>query len=333
MKIHNWLVPTKKNKFHPHALRPLGLLVFLALFVGIHLIYNITSARQVQVLGYATSISVDQLAALTNQERASSGLAPLNFDSQLSSAATAKANYMFANNYWAHVAPDGTTPWSFINAAGYSYSDAGENLAKDFNTSAGVMSGWMGSAEHRANILSSTYSDMGFAVVDGTLLGAKTTLVVAMYATRVVAPAPAPVQTQRTVPVTTSEPETPVAPSKPAPVISQPVTETQEPPFATQSKPAPVQVTTATTQAPGQVEGMETSLPVRVYTSMNWGQKASLVLISVLILLFIMKHTLVWRQQRRGLRHIWLRAHPLSQVAMLTAAFIVTLFSGTGIIL
>ena len=311
-------------------------MIFLAIFVSIPFIYNVTTAKTAQVLGYATSISIGQLSELTNQERANNGLAPLTLDSRLNSAAAAKASHMFANNYWAHVAPDGTTPWSFIYAAGYNYNVAGENLAKDFNTSSGVVAGWMASPTHRANVINSAYNDVGFAVVNGNLLGSDTTLVVAMYATRVAPPAPVVAQSQPVAPaaqVVADEPTSPVPVT--APPAPQPAVQVQSESVAVpQAEPA--SDTTAKTQPAaqsGQVEGLATTLPVRIYTSMNWGQKASLVLLSVLGLLFIMKHTIVWRQQRRGLRNIWLRSHPISQLAMLSSAFIVTLLSSTGIIL
>lgn len=330
MKIHHWLLPSKKNKYHPPALRPIGLGIFLLLFLAIPLAYNMTTAGSMQVLGYATNISVNSLYALTNQERVNNGLPALALDSQLAAAAQAKANHMISNNYWAHVAPDGTTPWSFINGAGYSYSVAGENLAKNFNTSSGVIAGWMGSATHRANILNNAFADVGFAAVDGVLQGSETTLVVAMYGTRTAPPAPAPVAPAAPAPTT----EAP-APSTPAPA------ETAEPtPAPTEAEPTPQSPVTTTAPIPdtdsavvGAVEGLSTFLPIQVYNGMNWGQKASLVLLSLLGLLFIMKHTLVWRQQKRGYRHIWLRSHPLSQFAMLAVVAIITILSGVGTVL
>jgi hypothetical protein len=55
---------------------------------------------------------------------------------------------------------------------------AGENLARGFDSSADVVTAWMNSLEHRANLLSPNYTDIGFAVEDGTLTGSETTLVV-----------------------------------------------------------------------------------------------------------------------------------------------------------
>lgn len=348
MNIHHWLIPTKKNKFHPHALRPVGLLVFLFIFVTVPFLYNVTSAKQAQVLGYATNISVSDLYSLTNQERAANGLGALTLDSQLSSAAVAKANHMFANNYWAHVAPDGTTPWSFIYAAGYNYSIAGENLAKDFNTSNGVVSGWMASQTHRDNVLGTGYNDVGFAVVNGVLLGSETTLVVAMYGARAVAaPTPAPVQATPAAPQTTTPAPVQVTPTPaveetptPTPVETPPVSEEQSAPAndtttqTTQSTTAkPVIAEVNSNDVGGFVEGIATSAPVKAYVGLNWGQKVSILLICTLMLLFIMKHTLIWRASKKGARHIWLRAHPIGQIAVLCAVLVLTLVSGAGTVL
>jgi hypothetical protein len=332
MKIRHWLLPSKANKFHPHALRPIGLGIFLVLFLAIPLAYNVTATRNMQVLGYATNVSVGDLYALTNQQRANNGLPAFTLDSQLNSAAQAKANHMMANNYWAHVAPDGTTPWSFFYGAGYNFSAAGENLAKDFNSSNGVVNGWMGSPAHQANILSTAYNDIGLAVLDGVLLGSETTLVVAMYGARVSTPPPAPA-----APAATTQSAEPT----PTPAASEPEpTPIPEPPAAEQTSeqtaskaPETTTLTDEATQTEGQVEGLATFLPVQVYNGLNWGQKASLVLLSLLALLFIMKHTVVWRAQKKGYRHIWLRAHPLSQFAILASVATVTILTGVGVVL
>lgn len=343
MNVAHWLLPNKKNKFHPVALRPAGLAVLLAVVLLIQPLYNFTSAKQAQVLGYATSVNVADIHNLSNQERINNGLPPLNLHSQLTNAAYAKANDMFAKNYWAHVSPDGTTPWYFISSAGYSYAGAGENLAKDFNLSSGVVAGWMGSPAHRANILSSTYQDVGYAVVNGTLQGSETTLVVAMYGQP---PAPAPAQSSAPAASVSQPTSTPAAPqpapthTTPAPATETPAPQTSEP--TSQPEAAPTEAPTQKKSTPGPVKAVSTSSPdtsasatqpIHTYTNLNWGQKASLLLMSTVLLLFILKHTMIWRQQKRGLRNIWLRAHPLGQASVLAAALIITLANGVGVIL
>lgn len=130
---------------------------------------------------YALDVTTEDLHNLANQEREKAGLVSLNLNANLSEAAKAKAEHMMANNYWDHYAPDGTTPWSFIVASGYEYKVAGENLAKGFSYSSDVVNGWMNSPTHKANVLHGSYTDVGYAVLNGTILGEETTLVVAMY--------------------------------------------------------------------------------------------------------------------------------------------------------
>ncbi len=48
---------------------------------------------------------------------------------------------------------------------GISYKAAGENIAKGQRTPAEVMKGWMNSPGHRANILSSSYTEIGVGYV------------------------------------------------------------------------------------------------------------------------------------------------------------------------
>lgn len=162
----------------------------------------------------ASALTPDTLVTLTNQERAAAGLSPLHINADLTASAQAKAQDMLARDYWAHFAPDGTSPWFFITQSGYKYVGAGENLAMDFATDQDVMTGWMSSPTHRANILNPAYVDVGISVVEGYLQGHDTVLVVAHYGIPAQAPAPAPA-------VATPAPAEPAAA---APVQTAPVT-------------------------------------------------------------------------------------------------------------
>lgn len=358
MKISHLFVPSRKNKYHPHILRKGGMFVVLMVLVFIPPLYNIIMTGRPQVLGYATNVNTTDIFYISNQQRTAAGLSPLTLDSQLVSAANAKANHMFANNYWAHIAPDGSTPWTFIGGSGYDYSTAGENLAKDFNTSNGVVMGWMGSAAHRENLLNSAFKDVGYAVVNGTLLGSQTTLVVAMYGAKVQPVVQAPVENKTEQPVAVKNPETPsqktttaannqnTTSTEPAtntdnstqqesPAVEQPVVATNTEKTTNSSDAVKNQTNVPVNkQAPvGAVEGAFITVPIKVYNSFNWGQKVSLLLVSTMILLFIMKHTLIWRHQKRGLRHIWMRAHPIGQAMVLCVTVIAIILNGVGVIL
>ncbi|MEI6462722.1 MAG: CAP domain-containing protein [bacterium] len=129
----------------------------------------------------AGSINADDLINLANESRSDAGLVKLNKNSELTAAAKAKSEDMFAKGYWAHFGPNGETPWQFIKAAGYIYVYAGENLAKGFSTSSAVHDAWLNSPTHRANIMKPEFRDIGIYVADGNLGGEQTTLVVQMF--------------------------------------------------------------------------------------------------------------------------------------------------------
>lgn len=133
------------------------------------------------VLGYASDIRVEDVISRINVERTQAGLPALSTNALLSSAAQAKAADMFARQYWAHTSPEGTEPWWFINQAGYPYTSAGENLARDFMHTEPMVAAWMASPTHRANVLSEKYQETGVAVMNGVLDGVETTLVVQMF--------------------------------------------------------------------------------------------------------------------------------------------------------
>lgn len=181
--ITHLFTPHHTNNHRPRILHPDMLVTLAAIVFVIHTTMQVTAQSYPLVLGYATNISVEDLLFYTNQERLHSGLNSLQLNTTLSKAAEKKAQDMFADNYWAHTAPDGTTPWDFIVTEGYSYSYAGENLARDFSDSQGVVTAWMNSPSHRDNVLRREYEEIGFAVVNGMLDGNETTLVVQMFGT------------------------------------------------------------------------------------------------------------------------------------------------------
>jgi uncharacterized protein YkwD len=111
------------------------------------------------------TLTVEQVLMQANADRSRLGLPALKLDHTLNLAAFAKAEDMLTNKYFAHVSPEGVKPWHWFKAMGYTYSHAGENLAIGFDDSSDLERSWMESPKHRANILSSDYSDMGVAIV------------------------------------------------------------------------------------------------------------------------------------------------------------------------
>lgn len=177
-KLHHYFLPHESNNFRAKMLHNSAVAFYIVLLLFFQTSTDILKHFRPNILGYATDISVEKILELVNAKRTEANLAPLKLSDQLSQAATQKAQDMFSKNYWAHVSPTGTSPWAFINSAGYEYTYAGENLARNFNTSQEVVDAWMNSKTHRDNILKPEYSDLGLAVLNGRLVGEETTLVV-----------------------------------------------------------------------------------------------------------------------------------------------------------
>ncbi len=186
----HWFLPLEKNNHRAALLRTNTLLILIAFYLFNHSLIKFISVVKPGILGYSSEITVQKVIDQTNKKRQELGLTPLKYNSLLSQSATKKAQDMFTNNYWAHTSPTGTTPWDFIKSIGYKYSAAGENLARDFYDTDSLIKAWMNSPTHRDNIVNSKYQEIGIGVVNGTLGGVKTTLVVQHFGTPLIAVLP-----------------------------------------------------------------------------------------------------------------------------------------------
>ena len=109
-----------------------------------------------------------EVIRLTNVERAKYGLKPLTEDWELSRVARYKSQDMHDRRYFDHTSPTYGTPFQMMKAFGLSYRSAGENIAMGYRTPQAVVTGWMNSSGHRANILNSSYTKIGVGyVADG----------------------------------------------------------------------------------------------------------------------------------------------------------------------
>jgi hypothetical protein len=182
-RFHHWIIPHKDTHKKAYLISWEALLIYVLIFMLLQVGFSVLSFAKPGVLGITGNISQQKLIELTNTERQKNNLPPVSENTDLDQAAALKAQNMFEENYWAHFAPSGKTPWDFITSSGYRFSFAGENLAKNFYSSEDVVSAWMDSPAHRDNLLNSKYKDIGIAVVNGILNGQETTLVVQMFGT------------------------------------------------------------------------------------------------------------------------------------------------------
>ena len=100
-----------------------------------------------------------QVVELVNQERAKYGLSALSADETLMRAAQTRAVETVRS--FAHTRPDGSNFSSVLSEYGVSYRSAGENIAYGQRTPQEVVTAWMNSSGHRANILNSRYGKIG----------------------------------------------------------------------------------------------------------------------------------------------------------------------------
>ncbi len=87
-------------------------------------------------------------------------LPPFTASPALGAAARNHSIDMARNNFMSHTGSDGASPWDRIQAAGYDFTTAAENIGAGYPTAGDMVNGWMNSPGHRANILSNE-CDMG----------------------------------------------------------------------------------------------------------------------------------------------------------------------------
>lgn len=108
-----------------------------------------------------------RVVVLVNIERQKVGHLPLVNDQLLDKGATAKAEDMSTKNYFGHTSPTYGSPFTMMNSFGVQYQAAGENIALGYKTPEQVLTGWMNSPGHRANILSTKFGKIGVGFAKG----------------------------------------------------------------------------------------------------------------------------------------------------------------------
>lgn len=106
-----------------------------------------------------------EVVELTNKERAKQGLKALSVDSKLSKSARAKSQDMKDKNYFSHTSPTYGSPFDQMKQFGITYKSAGENIAQGQRSPQEVVTAWMNSEGHRANILNKSYTHIGVGYV------------------------------------------------------------------------------------------------------------------------------------------------------------------------
>jgi uncharacterized protein YkwD len=125
--------------------------------------------------------SAQEIIAVSNEYRASQGVAALKENSILNVVAAQKLDDMVRNQYFAHVSPSGVTPWHWFQVNGYSYSHAGENLATGYPNAQATVDAWVRSPSHRRNLISADFREIGVATTVATIQGDQGVVVVQLF--------------------------------------------------------------------------------------------------------------------------------------------------------
>jgi uncharacterized protein YkwD len=130
-----------------------------------------------------------------NRVRAQHGLAPLHLSPRLNAAASQHSREMARVGYFSHSSADGGAFWRriarFYPSSGYSSWSVGENLlwsSPDVDAP-GAVKMWMGSPEHRANLLNRSWREVGLSAIHsdsapGAYHGLGVTIVTADFGAR-----------------------------------------------------------------------------------------------------------------------------------------------------
>jgi uncharacterized protein YkwD len=108
---------------------------------------------------------VDALVAAHNLERKHEKLGPLKLSPLLCESAKVHAKDMASHHKLDHKGSDGSTTLDRVKRVGYHTVRVGENIARGQKTVDEVMTTWMKSPGHRANILAN-YTELGAALVE-----------------------------------------------------------------------------------------------------------------------------------------------------------------------
>lgn len=122
-------------------------------------------ALSIPTLDSSVSAYESEVIRLTNEARKQNGLAPLSTNWELSRVARYKSQDMVDKRYFSHTSPTYGSPFDMMKSFGISYRAAGENIAYGQRTPQEVVTAWMNSPGHRANILNASFTQIGVGYV------------------------------------------------------------------------------------------------------------------------------------------------------------------------
>lgn len=104
---------------------------------------------------------IETFVVQMNAHRESVGCAALTWNLDVADVAQSHSVDMVARDFFDHTNPDGASPFDRMSDAGITYSRAAENIAWGYATPDAVLTGWLDSPGHRANIENCSLTEHG----------------------------------------------------------------------------------------------------------------------------------------------------------------------------
>lgn len=283
-------LPTRHNNYRPWISEVPGLIVVTVLLICIHIFSNVIMIEKFNSETSHNNRIDESLLYEVNEYRSSKGIESLKIDDRLTEAAQAKLKHMFDNQYWAHISPDNTAAWNFIQNEKYFYKQSAENLARGFATPKGAVSGWYASDSHREAMLDPDYKNVGFASGRGTMKGEKTILYVALFAD----------------------------PLNGATIVNG----------EDSKKSLLVQGDAAKFIDNSQTVNFSLTNPVSLRSTLGWAGKVSLIILLFLAAIYIVQHIVILR--KRIPKHLRSHSKPLIKLSIIALAILLIIATSFG---
>ena len=104
---------------------------------------------------------IAELLREVNIRRELSGKQPVRLNRLLTAAAQKHAQDMSENFFFDHLSPDGRGVVERVTAQGYPWRVIAENIGAGLSSPNSMVAAWMNSRDHRANLLSGEFNDVG----------------------------------------------------------------------------------------------------------------------------------------------------------------------------
>jgi uncharacterized protein YkwD len=110
--------------------------------------------------------AVVEFVDLMNAHRLDEGCGALTWQDDVAAVAQAHSQDMVDRGFFSHVNPDGESPGDRLQEAGIAYTGWAENIAVGYASAESVLSAWLNSSGHRANIENCSLTHHGVGLVD-----------------------------------------------------------------------------------------------------------------------------------------------------------------------